>query len=223
MLLACAAAGMGQAQEISAPEKLLFLTNHFSNVKQPTRLTYAYRQEAPAAEAFSDQVQLEVVKPNDDGTAAVTVRFLSGPHEIPIPPIDHAQGNPAILGFLERDIAEMKRLTGGATGYFRKRIRLALAAPGLPVKNVAVSYDGHEIPAQQITVQPYTDDPLKDRFGKFADKKYVFIVSATVPGSLYQISTSLGADDAAPVAASMTVERGDVPRPTLPKTASSKL
>ena len=193
-LLACGlltSTSAALAQEISASEKLLFQTNHFSNVKQPTKLKYVYRQEAAAPDAFSDDVLVDVVKPNPDGTAEVAAHFLTGTHEIPIPSIDHAQGNPAILGFLERDIAEMKRLTGGATGYFRKRIRLALAAPNVPVRKIDVTYQGRQVPAQEITIHPYVDDPLKDRFGKFAGKTYVFIVSDAIPGSLYRVYTTI--------------------------------
>jgi hypothetical protein len=219
--LLATASGISHAQEISAAEKLLFLTNHFSNVSKPTKLNYTYRQlaipggvaapEAPNAAApteFSDDVSVEVIKRNDDGTAVVAAHFLSGVHEIPIPSIDHAQGNPAILGFLERDIAEMKRLTGGATGYFR--IRLALAAPVAAVKKIEVGYDGKQVAAQEVTIYPYRDDPLKDRFGKFADKGYVFVVSDAVPGSLYRVYTTLNPDKAAPALdASMTIARGD--------------
>ena len=196
------------AQEISVPEKLLFQTNHFSNVKQPTKLKYVYRQEAAAPDAFSDDASVDVVKQNPDGTAEVSAQFLTGAHAIPIPAIEHAQGNPVILGFLERDIAEMKRLTGGATGYFRKRIRLALAAPNVPVRKIEVTYQGRQVPAQEITIHPYVDDPLKDRFGKFAGKSYVFIVSDAIPGSLYRVYTTLDAekDKAAPaVDASLTI------------------
>ena len=212
VLLACSLAirpfSAVVAQEISVPEKLLFQSNHFSNVKQPITLKYIYRQEAAAPDAFSDDVSVDVVKPNPDGTAEVAAHFLSGPHEIPIPAIEHAQGNPAILGFLERDIAEMKRLTGGATGYFRKRIRLALAAPNVAVRKIEVSFQGRQVPAQEITIRPYLDDPLKDRFGKFASKTYVFILSDAVPGSLYRVYTALdgAAEKSAPaIDASLTI------------------
>lgn len=184
------------AQEISAPEKLLFQTNHFANVTKPMRLSYVYRQVAAAPEAFSDNVSVDVIKRNADGTASVAAQFLTGVHAIAIPPIDDAHGNPVLLGFLERDIAEMKRLTGGATGYFRKRIRLALATTTLAVQPVAVSYLGKAVSAQQVVIYPYRDDPLKDRFGKFADKGYIFILSNEVPGSLYRIYTTLNAAQA---------------------------
>ncbi len=208
--VAIAFSAVAVAQEISAPEKLLFQSNHFDNIKQPTKLNYVYRQEAAAPDAFSDEVMVEVIKRNDDGTASVAAQFLTGAHALPIPPIDHAQGNPAILGFLERDILEMKRLTGGATGYFRKRIRLALASPTLPVRKVEVVYNGAKVAAQEVTIHPYSDDPLKDRFGKFADKGYVFIISTAVPGSLYRVYTTVKGDQPTPaVDASMTIARGD--------------
>lgn len=207
MLLALAATiQVASAQEISAPEKLLFQTNHFANVTKPTRLSYVYRQEAAAPDAFSDDVSVDVIKHNADGTASVAAQFLTGVHAVPIPPIDNAQGNPVLLGFLERDIAEMKRLTGGATGYFRKRIRLALATPTLAVQPVEVSYQGKSVSARQVVIYPYRDDPLKDRFGKFADKGYIFVLSDTVPGSLYRIYTTLNPAQAAEVIdASMTL------------------
>lgn len=204
--------GATMAQEISQSEKLLFQTNHFDNVKKPTKVSYTYRQEAAAPDAFTDEASVDILQHNTDGTASVTAHFLSGAREIPIPPIEHAQGNPVILGFLERDIAEMKRLTGGATGYFRKRIRLALAAPNIGMKKVEVVYDGHQVAAQEITIHPYVDDPLKDRFAKLAEKGYVFIISDAVPGSLYRVYTTLPSTTATTttvVDASLTVARGD--------------
>ena len=45
-LLAAGFISTAAAQEISVPEKLLFQTNHFNNIKKPTKLSYAYRQEA---------------------------------------------------------------------------------------------------------------------------------------------------------------------------------
>lgn len=229
MLLA-ASANQSLAQEFSAPEKLLFMSNHFNNVKTPLKLNYSYRQEAAApvvaapktgtpdpaaakdtvAEPFSDEVTLDIVKNNTDGTANVSSRFLSGDRAVPMAPIDNAQGNPVILGFLERDIAEMKKVTGGAIPYFRKRIRLALAEPDTTVKKIEVTYDGRKVPAQQITIFPYAKDPLKDRFASLGDKGYVFVISDQVPGSLFQVYTLVPVDKAAPaIGTSMTIAKGD--------------
>ena len=36
---------------------------------------------------------------------------------------------------------------------------------------------------------PYANDPRKKRYGKFADKRYEFILSDKIPGTFYQIRT----------------------------------
>jgi hypothetical protein len=195
-LCALLAAVTVRAQEISRAEKILFQSKHFGSIKKPTTLNYAFHQAANGPDAVDGKVSVDVLKRHSDGTASVATHFLSGAEEIPIPPIDHAQGNPVILGFLERDIAEMKRLTGGATGYFRKRIRLALAASEVPVKKIKVPYRGNQVSAQEITIYPYLDDPLKERLGKYVSKGYVFITSEAVPGTLYRAHTTMMPEDA---------------------------
>jgi hypothetical protein len=177
-----------KAQDISAAEKLLLQTNHMETVGAPVVLTYSYRKSGTAEPGFDDEVQVRVSKINPDKSAAVSVRFLSGDRNIPLPDLSDARGNPALLGFLERDIAEMKRLTGGSTFYFRKRIRLALAETQ-ELRPVRFVYAGKERQGQEVRIQPYRNDPLRERFPAYENKSYAFIVSQQVPGGLYQIRT----------------------------------
>jgi hypothetical protein len=200
-LLACCAlmaavSGSVGAQEISRAEKVLFQSKHFRGTKKPTTLNYAFHEAANGPDTADEKVSVDVLKRHADGTASVASHFLTGAREIPLPPIDHAQGNPMILGFLERDIAEMKRLTGGAAGYFRKRIRLALAASDVPIKEINVTYRGSQVSAHEITIYPYLDDPLKERLGKYVSKGYVFITSEAVPGTLYRAYTTMATENA---------------------------
>ncbi len=100
------------------------------------------------------------------------------------------EGNPLLLYFLERDIREMQRLTGGKPGYFRKAIRLALAHPAR-VAQTQVSHGGKVLAASEITIAPYLDDPLKDRIGRYVGKTYVFTLCAEVPGGIYSLRTTV--------------------------------
>ena len=214
LLAFCALTGVAtapvHAQQISLAEKILFQSKHFGNIKRPAVLNYTFHQAANGADAFDDKISVNILKRHVDGTASVAAHFLTGAQEIPIPPIEHAQGNPVILGFLERDIAEMKRLTGGATGYFRKRIRLALAASEVGVKKIKVIYGGSQVSAREITIYPYLDDPLKERLGKYVSKGYVFITSEAVPGTLYRVYTTMATDDAGRlVATNMAIASDD--------------
>lgn len=207
-----AVTGSVHAQEISRAEKILFQSKHFGSTKKPTTINYVFHEAADGSDTVDDQVSVDILMLHADGTASVAAHFLTGAREVPIPPIDHAQGNPVILGFLERDIAEMKRLTGGATGYFRKRIRLALAASDVPIKKIMVPYRGSQVGADEITIYPYLDDPLKDRLGKHVSKGYVFVTSKAVPGALYRAYTTMVTENAPrSVVTNMVIGLGDKP------------
>jgi hypothetical protein len=169
---------------ISAAETLLFQTDHLKNVAPPATLSYAFRKTGSAESGGDDTVKLRIR--SVDGAKRVSVAFFTGERNIPFPEVTGAEGNPVLLCFLERDIHEMQRLTGGKSGYFRKAIRLALARSA-KLARTRVSYAGRESAAREITITPYVDDPLKDRIGKYASKTYVFTLSAAVPGGVYSV------------------------------------
>lgn len=178
------------AQEVTPAEKLLFQSSHLHNVDAPMVLRYRYvRQDAEGA-GFSDEVLVDVAARNDDGSARVSSEFLHGERQLPIPAVQEAQGNPALLGFLERDIAEMKRLTGGSTSYFRRRIRMALAE-NPRVEEVTVEYGGRRMRGQKVAIQPYLNDPMGEKMPKYLGKRYVFVLCDAIPGSVYRLSATV--------------------------------
>jgi hypothetical protein len=170
------------AQDISTAETLLFQTNHLKNVHAPATLRYTFHKEGSAEAGFDDQVQLVLssTKP------AATLQFLTGPRQYTAPAVDDPEGNPVLLGFLEHDIAEMQRLTGGASAYFRKRIRLALAESA-QVHPRRFTYAGKGVEGREIVIEPYANDPKRARFEQYVGKRYTFVVSDKVPGGIYQV------------------------------------
>jgi hypothetical protein len=187
--LATLAVGPAAAQPVSQAETLLFETDHLARPKPPATLVYAFRRDSNVEPGFSDQVRLDLATVN--GKLSATLHFLSGEHKQDIPALEEAHGNPVLLGFLEHDIADMKRLTGGSTSYFRKRIRMALAE-GAQVTLQPIAYGGKTMQAHAVRIQPYLNDPMHARFEKYLHKTYTFVVSDQVPGGLYQLRTSMG-------------------------------
>jgi len=184
-------------QPISQAETLLFMTNHLNGTKLPAHFDYSFRKDGTLEQTFNDTVQVDVKAAGKDGRNLATTHFLSGDRKIDYPPVENAEGNPVILWFLDRDIKEMERLTGGKSPYFRKRIRLALVdkADVRPVKFV---WGGKEISGTEIKITPYVDDPNKAKFGKVSTNKYyVFMLSDQVPGGVYQIRAVVPDDAAA--------------------------
>jgi hypothetical protein len=188
IVFAMLVAGSAAAQAVSPAEVLLFETDHLAQLKTPVALVYDFRKVSNVEPGFTDTVQLDLKQAKGHVNAAL--RFLSGEHTSALPVVEDAHGNPVLLGFLERDIAEMKRLTGGSSSYFRKRIRMALAN-GAQITAQPIKYAGKALQGKAVRIQPYLDDPLHARFEHYIRKTYTFILSDAVPGGVYQLSTSL--------------------------------
>lgn len=173
-------------QPISEAERRLFLDPHLANLEAPATLRYRYAKTGTFEEGFEDQVRV-ILQPSGAGTHA-HVEYLTGARALPLPDVDAAVGNPVILSFLERDVREMQRITGGQAGYFRKRVRLALANEA-QVTPIRLELSGHDISAVLIVVQPYAQDPMRARFPRYVRKTYSFTLSPEVPGMLYEMRT----------------------------------
>jgi hypothetical protein len=178
--------------EFSAAEIRLFMSDHFKSLPaRPAVLSYHFAKTGSFEAGFDDKVTIELGSPDakQDNIRTAKVDFLSGVHKVELPPLEGVKGNPAILGFLERDIREMARITGGGgTGgsYYKKRLRMAMVETR-ESKPVLIKWGGREIKADEFTVDPYKDDPVKSRYARFANKIYSFVLSDQVPGEVYSI------------------------------------
>ena len=184
--LSALAAVAVEPDQFSEAEKLVFTAPQLANLKEPTRLRYSFVKSGSLEPGFEDDVSIDV-----DAEHKVKGRFLSGPRAFPLPEVEHAEANPVILYFLERDITDMKRrTTAKSQNYFRTKIRMAMSEAA-EVKETRVTYAGKELPAREVTLQPYAKDPNRVRYQNLADKRYVFVLAKDVPGGVYQLRTSL--------------------------------
>ncbi|WP_333842559.1 hypothetical protein [Pelomicrobium sp.] len=194
--LAVLAAGLvlstAQAQEkeesYSSAETLLFLTDHLQPITRPNILHYRFKKEGTLEAGFQDQVDVFVERVQPDGSKFVSAQFLTGEREKSFPPVENARGNPVLMYFLNRDILEMQRLTGGSWRYFKRLISQAFAESA-EVRPVKLSFGGEELAGTEVKVTPYAADPKKERYQRFAGKVYVFVLAPKLPGGIYQIRT----------------------------------
>jgi hypothetical protein len=186
------------ANDFSAAEQALFIDNHLGKLRPPLTLNYRYRKTGTLESAFDDKVDVILTAQPDGRCCSTSARFFTGARTMPLPDIESAQGNPAILYFLERDIREMQRLTQGKPNYFRKRIRMAVYQ-GASLRELMLPYRGRAVAVREFSIAPYLDDPNRQRYEKLANKQYVFMLSDSVPGGLYGIRTRIdGASAGAP-------------------------
>jgi hypothetical protein len=183
------------ADNFSAAEQALFVDNHLNGVHPPKTLHYGFRKAGTLERGFDDSVSLSLRQQPDGSCCSAVAQFLQGERRLTLPEVEAAQANPVILYFLERDVREMNRLTKGQSAYFRKRIRMA-AYQGATVEETTVKFDGRMVPARQIKLSPYLDDPLRERFDKLASKQYVFTLSPAVPGGVVSIVAQVSGESA---------------------------
>lgn len=196
LMLAGPAAATDDPAELSKANQVLYTTHHLESINEPVRLTYDFEKKGSLEDTFKDTVEVTVTKVRDTGRKDLSFRFLSGEHYVEFEPQHNFFGNPVFMLFLERDVREMDRLTGGSALYFRSRIRHALAGKA-KVEPVIFTFRGKEYEGTEISVQPYRDAELIDRFPRFEKKTYRFIVSKDIPGGFYKIEsmTPMGADE----------------------------
>ena len=200
------------AEDYSAAERAIFMSNHLANVRPPATLHYRYVKGGSMEAGFEDRVTLRLSARADRSCCSANADFLSGERRLALPEVEAAEGNPVLLYFLERDIREMSRLTKGQQNYFRKRIRMAVYQAA-EQRELTLTYRGKSVPARQFSIAPYVDDPLRERFAGLSGKRYTITLSDAVPGGIYAIATRVDADGGAPLwTEEMTLE-GAAPAP----------
>ena len=186
--------------QFSVAEVRLFVDDHLRDVSGPKTLEYAYAKRGSLEGPIDDAARVIIGPRSPAGGQSVKVQYLTDTRKLELSEIDAANANPVILYFLERDVREMHRLTGGSINYYRKRIRMALAESG-QVETVTLDRGSRRIAATAIRIAPYRDDPARSRYEKFAEKIYVFTLSDAVPGKVVELRSELSAVAGAPGAA----------------------
>ena len=167
----------------------VFEPGRFAAITAPVVLRYRFEIEGQGITPPAPQpVRVEVRSVAADGGKEVWLDLFEGQEHRLFGPVAAREQNPLVITFLQMDVNEMGRLTGGAAGYFQQQIRKAFNEP-TESEAVTVELDGRSLPATRITLRPFRDDPAIDRFPAFRDKAYVFTVADGVPGGVWQLVT----------------------------------
>lgn len=191
------AAGGGAFAAAPTATSLLFEAAPMEKLAPGTVITYRYDRRSADPErlgtAFSDDIRVTVEAEADTaagaGEKSVDVELFTGPRRRQGGTFPAMAGNPLLIVFLETDAAALQKLTGGNARYIKNRIRAAFR-DGATVEPVTVTVDGREIAAEKVTIAPFVDDPHRREFGRFAGKRYEFVVADTVPGGFVSLKST---------------------------------
>ena len=176
--------------KFSNTENKLWRDKHLLNIKQPARLHYEFEKSGSYEEGFTDDIYLDVVKLNEDGSRDTLLNFFTSERKQLVAPdnVNNVFGNPVIGKYLTGDTHEMNRLTGGSWRYFLRELKLTMADSN-ESEVVTVQLGDKQHKAEKITLHPFKNERNKLRLKGFSDKWYEFILSDDIPGKLYQIRT----------------------------------
>ncbi len=176
--------------EFSNAENKLWMDNHLLNIEQLVRLHYEFEKTGSYEDGFIDDVYLDIVKINEDGTRDAVLDFFSDEQKQKVAPsnVKNITGNPVIGIYLQGDVYEMSRFTEGNWKYFHRQLKLAIADSNTS-EHVTVELEGKQYQSEKIVIYPYENIKQKSRLKEFSDKRYEFIISDEIPGKLYQIRT----------------------------------
>ena len=167
---------------------VLFDKAHLKNILKPTTLHYKYKKQSFIDGDREDTVDVIVTNIRNTGRRDTHFEFFKGDYNRPYQDRDNQQGNGIFVLYLEFDIRELDRLTGGDWAYFQRKIRWALAK-GAKTEEIEIDYQGEKVKAMQYTIQPYVNDPKNARYTLYASKYYIFTLSESIPGEIYQVRT----------------------------------
>jgi len=190
--------GLGAARPSgpSEAERLVFTEPHLANIDAPRTLRYRYVREGGGAARVEDDVTMTFTRAPDGRCCSVHGEYLTGANAVALPDVESARSNPVVLFFLEQQVRELNRRTGGSTNHFRQRIRLALANAAT-LSPTTVQWEGRALPARTVRIAPFTDDPHRARFERDAPTEYSFVLADAVPGGVWQLRAALPGDGAA--------------------------
>jgi len=183
-----AEAAVVSEEPVSEAERLLWLTDQVTTLPVGTLLRYRYDARSIDEDPIEDEVDLEIIAVNEDGSRGATVYFFTGDRNRNVEPFERSRGNPVLGIYLQDDVYRLEERAGGSWRYFHRKVKKALAHDAT-IEDIEVEFEGRKVPARRVSFQPFQYDELRDRFEDLADKRYSIVVSDQIPGSLYEIHT----------------------------------
>jgi len=171
---------------------IIFDSAHLKNIKQEGILNYTFKRESDLTGPREDTIDLILTNLRNTGRKDTHIEFFTGKYNRPYQDRENQKGNTVVVFFLEYDVRELAKTINSARPerwhYLQKKVKWQLAR-GAKKKDIEIDYDGNKVAAVQYIIQPYVHDPKKEDMNLYANKYYIFTLSESIPGGIYQVRT----------------------------------
>lgn len=176
---------MASLAHADGPYDLIFKTGTLDAVAKDAPLEYTQ-----SIEITNNKEQSEA----NTGTVRLTfqeedmslLQFLKDTRQRKLGEFPTSVGNPMVMYFAETVIRDMASTAGGSPFYIRNRVKASLLQQ-VPINDIEIDFGGKKIAAKEVILEPFKDDPNRDRMKGFEDLALTITVSEDVPGWYYSM------------------------------------
>ncbi|PCJ32015.1 MAG: hypothetical protein COA90_04615 [Gammaproteobacteria bacterium] len=171
----------------------IFDNAHLKNISEAGILHYKYKKEHFSTGEREDTIDVVLTNLRNTGRKDTHIEFFTGAHNRPYLDRENQQGNSVVVFFLEYDVREMGKRHMAKNGrsrwhYFQNKIKSEMAKQ-IKVEKLEIEYKGEKVQAVKYIIQPFVNDPNRADFHFDANKYYIFTLSESIPGGIYQVRT----------------------------------
>jgi len=179
-----------QANATAAPSAadLLFEQPQMKNAAPGSTITYDYLRRSgiakgPFGAPLQDTVTIKVEPGKQPDGRNMDVAMFSGLNRRPAGPFEDMVGNPIVPLFLENHVMALSKVLEANPRYLKLAIRKGMREKAT-VTPVKIPFDGKQVDAYRIEMQPFLGDPMGERMRGLENLTYTFVTSPSVPGEI---------------------------------------
>lgn len=170
--------------------ELIFEHKHLSNVEQGKQIEYRFNRTVSNPQLlgapFSDDITLKVVAAKPTGQKDVDLQIYTGDRARDLQKLPNLTVNPVYQVYFRQAVSTYSMLSGGKTTYLTRVFSTAFRDKAT-IEPIKVNYEGKEIDAQRITIEPYRRDVNASKMQGWEGAEYVLVVSEQVPGEIVDL------------------------------------
>ena len=186
------------AQTAPAAAELLFERPQWQAAAPGTALTYSYRRTSLLESVFGSNIDDRIRLTLDAGVApanrTVRVDMFSQARRRAAGPFEDVSGNPVLVLFLEHHLEALAGVLKANPRYLKNAIRSGLRDRAT-VAPASIDLKGKPVAGWRIEVQPFAQDPNKEKMRGLESLTYTFMAADDVPGSIASIDIKAAAAD----------------------------
>lgn len=173
------------ADPAPAATAVLFDAKHLASLAKGSEAVYRFERKVSDEKLlglpFTDEIRVAVTDEDPSGARNVSIKVFTGERMRPEQLISGMTGNPLLVVFLDRSVANFGMLAGGSRPFIKNRMKQQLGS-NAKVEPVSIAYNGKPVAGYRVKWSPFIGDPNALKMRGYDGSRFEIVVSDQVPG-----------------------------------------